>query len=85
MFLFSFDKSDQLIFEERVAILSDYEQGWADGYCEGWKDEKGQFAICPVTPICPVPKIECSKGYRCGYNRGFKYGICKARGGDCEK
>jgi len=51
-----------------------YCDGWGDGYCEGWKDVKGPFAICPVTPICPVPRIECNRGYRCGYNRGFKRG-----------
>ena len=27
---------------------TDYNEGWEDGFCEGWKDEKGQFAICPI-------------------------------------
>ena len=66
-------------------ISTDYDEGWEDGFCEGWKDVKGQNAICPITPIAPIPKISCGEGYRCGYNRGFKYGMCKAKGHDCTK
>jgi len=59
---------------------SDYNEGWEAGFCEGWKDVKGQYSICPIPPIAPIPKIDCNEGYRCGYNRGFKYGMCKANG-----
>ena len=62
-----------------VIIQSDYEEGWEDGYCEGWKDVKGQMALCPLTPLCPLPELECSEGYKCGYNRGFKAGMRAAR------
>ena len=58
---------------------TDYCDGWEDGYCEGWKDVKGQFSICPIAPICPVAKADCSKSYKCGYNRGFKTGMKAAR------
>ena len=64
---------------------SQYEQGWADGFCQGWKDIKGQWAYCPYTPYAPYPEYNCNEGYRCGYNRGFKYGMCKARNMNCEK
>ena len=57
---------------------TDYCEGWEDGYCEGWKDVKGKYAICPITPICPIPKIG-KDHYRDGYNRGFKAGMRKAR------
>ena len=57
-----------------------YENGWEEGWCEGWKDVKGEFFICPIPPIPPLPEITCSEGFRCGYNRGFKYGMCKAMG-----
>ena len=60
-------------------VETDYCEGWEDGYCEGWKDVKGQYSICPITPICPIAKLECSEGYKCGYNRGFKAGIRAAR------
>ena len=50
-----------------------YCAGWDDGYCEGWKDVKGVFAICPITPICPIPEINRER-YKDGYNRGFKTG-----------
>lgn len=62
-----------------VIMQSDYEEGWEDGYCEGWKDVKGQMALCPLTPLCPLPELECSEGYKCGYNRGFKAGMKAAR------
>lgn len=47
--------------------------GWEDGYCQGWEYVKGEFAICPVTPICPIPGLN-DHGYRDGYNRGFLRG-----------
>ncbi len=56
--------------------FSDYCDGWEDGYCEGYKDVKGQYAICPITPICPIAKIG-TNNYRGGYNRGFKAGMRK--------
>ena len=58
---------------------SDYREGWKDGYCEGWKDVKGQYANCPNPPNCPNPLNSCHEGYKCGYNRGFKAGMKKAR------
>tara|TARA_B110000037_G_scaffold217020_1_gene277189 strand:+ start:765 stop:1055 length:291 start_codon:yes stop_codon:yes gene_type:complete len=74
--LFAFVRHDEKPFAESViSVQSDYEDGWEDGYCEGWKDVKGQLALCPLTPLCPLPKIECSEGYKCGYNRGFKAGM----------
>jgi len=52
---------------------SDYCDGWEEGYCEGWKDVKGPYAICPITPLCPMAEFGKST-YRDGYNRGFKAG-----------
>lgn len=62
-----------------ITADKDYCEGWKDGYCEGWKDVKGQLSICPIAPICPLAKIDCNKGYTCGYNRGFKAGMAAAR------
>ena len=59
-------------------VQTDYCKGWDEGYCEGWKDVKGQFAICPITPICPIPEIGLTR-YRDGYNRAFKAGIKAAK------
>ena len=55
------------------AIADDFCDGWEDGYCEGWKDVKGVYAICPITPICPIAEVGKDR-YRDGYNRGFKAG-----------
>ena len=75
-FLMSFTNShNEKEVKTEVLMQSDYEEGWEDGYCEGWKDVKGQMALCPLTPLCPLPKLECSEGYKCGYNRGFKAGM----------
>lgn len=59
-------------------VDNNYEIGWEDGYCEGWKDVKGQLSLCPLTPLTPLPKLDCYEGYKCGYNRGFKAGRAKA-------
>ena len=58
--------------------VSDYCDGWEQGYCQGWKSVKGQMSLCPITPVCPVAKVDCNSGYRCGYNRGFVAGRKKA-------
>lgn len=85
MALMSFAENTKDKVETTTTLNTDYMDGWNDGFCEGWKDVKGQFAICPIAPIAPVPKVSCYEGYKCGYNRGFKYGMCKAREGSCEK
>lgn len=65
--------------EEKNPIESqktEFDEGFEDGYCEGWKDVKGQYAICPITPIPPIPEIgQSSSSYRDGYNTGFKAGM----------
>lgn len=62
-----------------LSTQTNYEEGWEDGYCEGWKDVKGRYALCPLTPLCPLPELECPQGYKCGYNRGFKAGMRAAK------
>lgn len=52
--------------------------GWEDGYCEGYRDVKGKYAICPVTPVCPVPEVD-KTTYTDGYNAGFKRGTKDAK------
>jgi len=52
---------------------SDFEQGWEDGFCSGWKDVRGQFTVCPVTPVAPVPKVGMDN-YKGGFVEGFKRG-----------
>jgi hypothetical protein len=61
-----------------TTITSKYCEGWEDGYCEGWKDVKGIYAVCPITPICPIPGIG-QDTYKGGYNAGFKAGSSKAK------
>ena len=72
-FLMSFVGFIQETEKTEIVSQSSYSNGWADGYCEGWKDVKGQYSICPVTPIAPIPEIG-KDTYRGGYNRGFKKG-----------
>lgn len=52
--------------------------GWKDGYCEGWKDVKGEFVICPITPLCPLPEVN-RDTYNRGFARGFKQGKIDAQ------
>jgi len=35
------------------------------------KDVKGEWALCPITPICPMAELMKTE-YKHGYHRGFK-------------
>jgi len=43
------------------------------------RNKEIKMALCPLTPLCPLAKLECPDGFRCGYNRGFKAGMKAAR------
>jgi hypothetical protein len=59
---------------------SKYHEGFEDGHCEGWKDERGVYAHCPHPPYPPHPAWPKSlDSYRDGYNDGFKRGVSDAR------
>lgn len=64
------DSSEVIDTEQKT----DYCRGWDKGYVEGYCHENPN-CIKPIPPICPIPKIDCSEGYRCGYNRGFLKGL----------
>ena len=55
-----------------------FNEGFEDGWCEGYKDVKGQLTICPIAPIAPLPPIDANT-YKGGYNIGFKAGRKKAQ------
>lgn len=76
----TFSNSELPFYEvsSEIDTKTEFCKGWEEGYCEGWKDVKGQFSICPVTPICPIPPIG-KDNYKGGYNEGFKAGMKKAR------
>ena len=76
--------SNTSIFSETTSAEETYKtefcEGFEDGHCEGWRDVKGQYALCPLTPLCPLPKLgQSSDSYRDGYNTGFKRGMRDAR------
>lgn len=81
--LYTEDSINKIYIED--SENNSYNEGWADGWCEGWKHIKGPYSSCPYTPYPPYPKYSCSEGYKCGYNRGFAYGMCMANEGNCEK
>jgi hypothetical protein len=56
-----------------TTIQDPYCNGWEQGYCQGWQYVKGEWSICPITPICPIPKLMETK-FLDGYNRGFVKG-----------
>lgn len=58
--------------------VSDFCQGYTDGFCSGFRDIKGDFVVCPVAPVCPVPDVG-KDNYRGGYNEGFKKGQSVAK------
>jgi hypothetical protein len=58
---------------------TDFCEGWEEGYCEGWKYDKYEYAICPTAPPCPLPNLN-RDTYTDGYNRGFVKGRQDAKG-----
>ena len=56
----------------------DFEKGFADGYCAGWKDVRGSLTICPITPIAPIPDVG-EDDYKGGFSVGFKKGYKDAK------
>ena len=79
--LMSFATSDtELIKIDMLFWGTEFDKGFEEGHCEGWKDVKGQYSICPVTPIAPIPTVsQSSDSYKDGYNTGFKRGMRDAR------
>jgi hypothetical protein len=71
-------ESDTKTVTELSLSVTDFADGWEDGYCEGWKDVKGQYSNCPNTPNPPNPPIG-KDSYKGGYNMGFKAGMKAAR------
>ena len=61
-----------------VAWETDFQRGWKAGHCRGWKSVKGDFAICPIPPIAPLPKIG-KDSYNDGYDRGYARGYADAK------
>lgn len=84
----SLEKTKSALIETELAsnnMGEEYTKGWNIGWCQGWKDVKGQNAYCPYAPYPPYLKYG-KDTYRGGYNAAFKYGRCKAEGYEnCEK
>ena len=83
IFLSSSSTSEStLVYAENVESSTiqgdEFKKGWDIGWCEGWKDVKGEYAYCPYAPYPPYPKYG-KDNYRGGYNAAFKYGRCKAQ------
>ena len=65
---------------KNTTIETNYQLGWKDGHCEGWKEEKGKNAYCPYAPYAPYPKYpKSSDSYKDGYNDGYRRGMSDAR------
>jgi len=53
---------------------TEYSKGYEAGYKAGWCYEI-IGCVEPIPPVTPVPTVDCPKGYKCGYNRGFAEGL----------
>ena len=62
---------------QKTSSQSEYCEGWEEGYCEDYKDIKGEFSIYPITPLCPMPEIF-KDSWKDGYHRPFLAGRKKA-------
>tara|TARA_B100000780_G_C20765836_1_gene304120 strand:+ start:162 stop:455 length:294 start_codon:yes stop_codon:yes gene_type:complete len=79
--IFSFTGIDEITEGIEFSVYeTKFDEGFKDGHCEGFKDVKGEFSICPVPPVTPIPKVGQSyDSYKDGYNTGFKRGMRDAR------
>jgi hypothetical protein len=59
-------------------VSSEFEDGWKEGYCEGWKYVCGPGCTCPSIPNAPSPLSGMDR-YKDGYNAGFTAGSKAAR------
>ena len=72
--------SNRTLIAKETTVTSKYAEGWKDGHCEGWKEEKGKNAYCPHAPYAPYPAYpKSSDSYRDGYNDGYRRGMSDAR------
>ncbi|MBU2950540.1 hypothetical protein KO493_07515 [Tamlana agarivorans] len=69
---YTYNQSQQETATESKLLLT-FKEGWRDGYCAGWKIEKGENADCPTAPEAPVCD-DCSNTYKLGFSKGFKAG-----------
>ena len=72
--------SNNTLVAKKTTLTTKYEEGWKDGHCEGWKEEKGKNAYCPYAPYAPYQTYpKSSHAYRDGYNDGYRRGMSDAR------
>lgn len=60
-------------FQSTSYQISEFEQGFYDGYEEGWRSVKGKYARSPRPPRAPLPNST-QKEYKHGYIKGYKVG-----------
>ena len=65
-----------LFLSSAIFNPEDYDDGYKDGYCEGFRDCRGTpYASCAIPPyINNQPYINGFKEYRDGWKAGFKHG-----------
>jgi hypothetical protein len=64
-----------LLLSTGFVTESEYNKGFKDGHCEGWKDIKGDWVICPYPPYPAYPVYpRVSTSYQDGFVVGFKRG-----------
>lgn len=51
-----------------------FQDGWEQGYKDGWCYGRGYGCIDPIVPICPIARIG-EDNYKGGYNRAFLQGL----------
>lgn len=80
LFAFTTITPNEIQVKKETTVITKYEEGFKDGHCEGWKEEKGQNAYCPYAPYPSYPAYpKSSDSYRDGYNDGYRRGMSDAR------
>lgn len=59
-----------------IFAQTNFDNGFKEGYKNGYCQDQGIGCIKPIPPIAPIPTVdESSSSYQDGYNRGFQMGM----------
>lgn len=67
-----------VIILSSFTLSNDYCSGFNNGYIDGYCYKK-VGCLEPISPLCPIPRINEKYTYEGGYNRGFILGIQNSR------
>ena len=66
------------VHSSEIPLTSSYRNGFNEGWKAGWRYVKGSYALVPMAPLAPLPRMG-EDNFQGGYNRGFVMAMDRAR------